>query len=314
MGHLDIAQRGYVIGHCLPDKPEFWCGNTAWFPGYPWLIASLVKIGVPLHASALLVVSVCHFAVLLTFIASLKERGPRALATVVVVSFFPGSIYFHAVSPLAPLVLCALGALVAAARGRTVLAAVFSLLAATMYPSGIVVGAALAIASPGKRRWSYAASAVAGLAIVWFAQFKATGMWDGFWRIQAGYDPGHNPIDTLLAHLKPLVNPRYRERKLIWSAVQTLGVTCFVAWLFRHARAFWREGREARLVLVYGLTAWIFPLVVGGSVSLYRSELTLLPAAHLFVRLPPRVSIVAAFVTFVLFVGMARMFLDGTLV
>ena len=184
-----------------------------------------------------------------------------------------------------------------------------------MYPTGFVVGLAIFIAHRDRRALAAVASAALGLALVFLAMHHDTGAWDGYLRIHAHYAQGlHNPLDTLGARLKPLVNARYRTAKGVWTASQTLLVTGLIAWVLAQARALWREGGLPRLLLTFLLLSWLIPLLAGGETAVYRLEALLLPIAVLVPRMSPRAA-VALFAAFlVLFAGMERLFLQSILI
>ena len=313
--YLEIASGGYQLNHCRPLEPAHWCGSTGWFPGYPALVHGLWLLGVPLHAAALAVALVCSAGVLWLVCDSLEVRGPHFGLVLALACVFPGSIYLRAVFPLAPLLCCVLLAVRFAAADRYGLAAFFSLLAATLYPVGVVVGPAIALAGTGRRRLLPALGAGLGLGLVFLSQHLQTGHWDGYLLLHHQAEEGlHNPLDTLGARLKPLVNRRYWERVRVVSAVQTLLVTGLMAWVLSRARALWREGGRARVLLCYCVLAWLVPLFAGGNVTFARSECALLPAVWFAQRWPRRVSLGVLGVLALLFAGMELLFLTSELV
>jgi hypothetical protein len=313
--YLEIASGGYQLNHCRPLEPAHWCGSTGWFPGYPALVRLAMLGGLPLHAAALAVALACSAGVLWLVRDSLAEGGPQAALALAIACVFPGSIYLRAAFPLAALLVCVLLAVGFALADRYWLAALFSLLAATMYPVGVVVGPALMLAGSGRRRLLPALGAALGLGLVFLAQHVQTGHWDGYLLMHRQAEEGlHNPLDTLGARLKPLVNRRYWERVRIVSGVQTLLVTAFMAWLLSQARALWREGGRARMLLVYCVLAWLMPLFAGGNVTFARSECALLPAVWFVQRWPRRASIAALGALALLFAGMELLFLTSELV
>ena len=313
--YLEIASSGYQLNHCRPSEPAHWCGSTGWFPGYPALVRLLVTAGVPLHAAALAVPLACSAGVLWLLRDSLDVRGPKGALALAVACVFPGTIYLRAAFPLAPLLVCGLLAIRFAGAERYWLAALFSLFAATMYPVGVVVGPAIALAGAGRRRVLPALGAALGLGLVFLAQHVMTGHWDGYLLMHRQAEEGlHNPFDTLGARLKPLVNRRYWERVRVVSAVQTLFITAFMAWLLSQARALWREGGRARTLLVYCVLAWLLPLFAGGNVTFARSECALLPAIWFAQRWPHRASAAALALLALLFAAMELLFLTSELV
>jgi hypothetical protein len=313
--YLEIASGGYQLNHCRPLEPAHWCGSTGWFPGYPALVRLLATAGLPLDAAALTVALVCSAGVLWLVRESLTSGGTQAALALAIACVFPGSIYLRAAFPLAALLVCVLLAVRFAAAGRYWPAALFALLAATMYPVGVVVGPAIALAGTGRGRWLPALGAALGLGLVCVAQHVMTGHWDGYLLIHRQAEEGlHNPLDTLGARLKPLVNRRYWERFRVVSAVQTLFVTAFMAWLLSQARALWGEGGRARTLLVYCVLAWLMPLFAGGNVTFARSECALLPAVWFVQRWPRRTSLVVLAALALLFAAMELLFLTSELV
>ncbi len=313
--YLEIATGGYQLNHCRPLEPAHWCGSTGWFPGYPALVRLAMLGGVPLHAAALAVPLACSAAVLWLVRDSLSDRGLQGALALAIACVFPGSIYLRAAFPLAALLVCVLLAVRFAAADRYWLAAVFSLLAATLYPVGIVVGPAITLAGTGRKRLLPALGAGVGLCLVFLVQQLQTGHWDGYLLMHHQAEEGlHDPLDTLGARLKPLVNRRYWERVRVVAGVQTLLVTAFMAWLLAQARALWREGGRARTLLVYCALAWLMPLLAGGNVTFARSECALLPAVWLVQRWPRWALVTALGALALLFAAMELLFLTSELV
>ncbi len=313
--YLEIASGGYQLNHCRPLEPAHWCGSTGWFPGYPALVRLAMLGGLSLHAAALAVPLVCSAGVLWLVRDSLADRGPQGALALAIACVFPGSIYLRAAFPLAALLVCALLAVRFAAADRYWPAALFALLAATMYPVGVVLGPAIALAGTGRRRLLPALGAGVGLGLVFLTQHVQTGHWDGYLLMHRQAEEGlHDPLDTLGARLKPLVNRRYWERVRVVSGVQTLFVTAFMVWLLSQARMLWREGGRARVLLVYCVLTWLVPLFAGGNVTFARSECALLPAVWFVQRWPRRASVPVLGALALLFAGMELLFLTSELV
>jgi hypothetical protein len=136
----------------------------------------------------------------------------------------------------------------------------------------------------------------------------------GFFHVQAHYGAGvHSPLDSLLARLKPLINPRYRSFQTVVQALQTLLSATLVVWLLAKARTLSRELQSA-LFLCAVAVLWLFPLVVGGQLSLHRSEAMLLPAVLLAGHLPVRALWAFAAAATAIAVPMTYLFFRGSLV
>jgi hypothetical protein len=257
----------------------------------------------------MLMVLACWFGVLWVL-----ADGQLGFAALGIACLFPGSIYLHALFPLSTLLLCTLLAHQAAVNERPLLAAVFSMLAATMYPLGVLVGASIMLGG-ARRGWMAVLGSAFGFGLVLLVQYHQTGYWNGYWLMHTQAEEGlHNPFDTLGARLKPLVNKRYHEAVRVWSALQTLLVTGFMAWVVANARQFWREGGRARMVLAYSVGGWLLPMFAGGNVTFARSECALLPAVYLAQRLPSRVALPALLPLLILFGASEFLFLTRQLV
>jgi hypothetical protein len=171
------------------------------------------------------------------------------------------------------------------------------------------------LAGTGRRRWLPALGAGLGLGLVLLVQHLQTGHWDAYFLMHHQSEEGvHNPLDTLGARLKPLVNRRYRERVRVVTGVQTLLVTAFMAWLLSQARTLWREGGRARALLCYCALAWLLPMFAGGNVTFARSECALLPAVWFVPRWPQRASWLVLAALGLLFAAMELLFLTKELV
>ncbi|HEY2028607.1 MAG TPA: hypothetical protein VGH20_05305 [Myxococcales bacterium] len=119
-------------------------------------------------------------------------------------------------------------------------------------------------------------------------------------------------LDGWFARLKPLVNARYRNAKGFVTALQTLLCAALVITLLIRVRrpvSPWRA-----LILLYVFVFWTAPIALAGSVSLYRSEALLLPAALLVPSLPRRAQVAFVVASVAVSVPMARLFFAGILV
>jgi hypothetical protein len=313
-GHyLGIAEVGYDLEPCREDSGYangLWCGNAGWFPGYPWAIRLMGLSGLRPQTAGALLSGLCSLACLtLLWNAFLGAawNGPNALC-LALAAFFPGQVYHHAVFPTSMLTLCALLALHFAGAGRPVAAGLAGAAAAATYPTGfllapvILVASLLGAAGPRGRSWRFAVSTsvltALGLAAVPFAQWVALDDPKAFLKVQGKYGHGWNwPIATLRRHVKPLVDGEWRWTSDV-PALQSALVALFMLAIAFRVIAAMRRGRAERqdvLLIAFALAFWLFPLVLGASVSACRAEALLLPSAALLRRLPaPAQAAVAA--------------------
>lgn len=286
--YLSIAKHGYVLVRCSSDDPApGHCGNTGWMPGYAWALRPFIAAGLsPRRASV--VVSAAFVVASLTvlwvgFLSSWKKGGVLALFAA---AFFPGQVYHHGAFPLALLSLLVLLCLMAALRDRWMLAGLAGFLAAVTYSTGWLIAPVLVawgLASPGPARairllrvGFAAAMAFSGFLSVLVLQWWQTGVWNAFFVVQGAY--GHrlsNPPVTWWIGVREVFTPPWQGIQE-GPHLQTLLVGVGMASLL--ARHFRTGDRESLLLALYTLAFWVFPLSMGNTVSLYRSEATLLPS------------------------------------
>jgi hypothetical protein len=317
--YLDIASRGYSLPGACPPESHYpstaWCGNTAWFSGYSWLVGALAQVpGISPAAAAVWSSAAAQLGCLIMVWLLLDDA--RQWPALALAAFFPGNVYMAAAFPVSLCVLAILVTMWCCWRRRYLCAAVAAAAAATCYPTGVLLGGVVAIWALLHRRWRAAwvlPGALAGFATVLLVMHLQTGIWDAFTRVQAKYSYGVNPIDTLGARLKPLVNRRYRDEKGVVTAFQTLTSAVLVlSWCYIGVHR--RFSERSSLIIVYLAAFWLVPLTMGGSLSLYRSEALLMPGVLLLPTLPRVLQLVMVVATIILAIPMASLFFRGVLV
>jgi hypothetical protein len=280
--YLSIAQRGYYLEHCPPGSGYErwqWCGNAGWFPLYAWMLKIAPGAVLSLIFQAILLV--------------LVWRRSRSWPALLLAAFFPGCIYQQAVFPVSLFLVCAL-LFLEFWRPES------GALAAMAYPTGVLLVPVALL----KRRWLAAAGVVIGFFVVLAVMRAQTGRWDAYILTQAKYAFQFAPFDTLFSRLKPLVNARYRDATSFSAAAQTLLVLAMMALSARS----WLAKPE---IAAYCLAYWLFPLCVGGRLSLYRAESLLVPLVFL---LPERAKVPLLVVAVPLAFAMSVAFFRGSLV
>jgi hypothetical protein len=297
--YLSIAAHGYILHPCPPrcvsgvNLP--WSGNSGWFPLYPMLLAPFAWLGAGQTAGAFLS-AVCQlgtYAVLwLGFIRGCTRW--RAVGLMALAAVFPGAVYLVAVFPLSLLTLvlaCGLW-LLQREHPRGVITSAF--LATLAYPLGILFG--VSVVAAGRRATALRAIAVSALALVFVAasQRLMTGHWNAYLLAQAGRGHGlHDPLTELLSAKSSTLSFFHGQvgadgAPALQSALAVLIAVVAVV-IAVVSRRFALDRSVGALVLM----CWLEPLLIGG-VSLYRTDVVLLPALLLFRRLPAPV--VVAFV------------------
>jgi hypothetical protein len=298
--YLDIARAGYELFSCarLPGyDPSDWCGNTAWFPGYPLLLRPLLRLGLPeLPAAAALSGLFAFLAIHALWTRLLErrtERGP--LLALALAAVAPGAVYQNAVFPISMCVFFQIRALDALLRERWTAAGLWAAAASFSYPSGaflvfvfaaygLLVRRAFDLPRLAREALLPSALASAGVLLVFVLQWLAVGDFGAFWKVQGKYGYGSRwPHETLADRLAPL----HGGDGTLFPALQTLLVAAIMLAVLVALLRSWRRIEPAdALVSLHGLVYWLLPLALGGGLSLHRADALLLPLVLLARRLP----------------------------
>jgi hypothetical protein len=301
--YLSIALHGYVLHPCPPSCVAGvglpWSGNSGWFPLYPLLLAPFAHLNVGSAAGAVLA-GACQFATFAVLWFGFVRGMPRmnAVAVMALTAVFPGAIYLAGVFPLSLLTLLFLVGLWLLERNQTRAVVVTAFLAGLTYPLGCLYGVVACFAL--RRRLVEATCAlfatIVGLGIFVIAQRMMTGHGDAYILAQRGRGHGLNdPIAALLSAKASTLSFLHQPSRLdLLPSVQTVLVAAIViAALLGAAVA--RRVRIARWTALLVVLCWAVPIVLGG-VSLFRTDVALLPAVVLIGRLPWPVAGVLAMV------------------
>jgi hypothetical protein len=310
--YVSIAVRGYYTVECTsrmvpPDAPPgpHLCGNTGWFPLYPWAMRAVSKLGLSVVQAGVLLAAVFHLLSLVVLWVLAREPGhPSRFLVLLFAAVFPGAVYQHAVFPVSMMTLFTLGFLYLLGTERWVWAGVSGAAAAASYISGVLLApVALAVTVltggwlPGWRaalRSGVTAVIVAsGFVGVLIVQYLAVGIWGAYFQSTRKYGVGiQDPIPNFVRTVSPFFDQMrgvpVPKRQYI-EAVQTLTVAGIVVLVVGATLVALIRGRLSKTdwaVLGTTLGLWIFPHVAGTAASQYRSEALLLPCALLARRLP----------------------------
>lgn len=311
--YLSIAHEGYQFYPCdiplegapiavesnLSKGRGAWCGDAAWFPGYPTLIWVLARMGVPeLVGGVLLSATFCVLTLFLLWTEFLgAELTIRGFLCMLFAALFPGAVYYHAVYPISMITFFVLLSLRFALRKQWKLCGVSGAAAAFTYPPGAFLGIvflAWVLYCFRYSRWRDKLSWVAtvgvmmsaGLALVFIVQRFFVGAWDAFFLSQVAYkELPRLPVASLLDSAKTLVCVDWAHRGPGILAAGTLFTSIVVVLLIAFAaRAMRRSPVDAYLV-VFLLVFWLALLTLGRE-SLIRKQALLLPAVALARHLP----------------------------
>jgi hypothetical protein len=321
----DIARDGYDLFRC-PDKPENWCGDAAWFPGYPWIFGGLHKLGLPLLTAGVLVSWFFALATIVLLWATFLEKRTNSavLAALVYAAFVPGQIYNFAIFPLSMLAFATVASLWFLYGGRAVLAGIAGAVAALTYPVGVILAPIAAIwfltrrAKPLADRLVGAATAggltLLGFWIVVVDQALETGRWNAFFLVQEKYariKGSENPFVVTWDQFREAVE--HSSGVAVAVGVQTALVMLMLVVVAVHWIRNWQARESAdSMLLLWGAAAWALPL--SQSWSIQRGQAVLLPLSVLLARLPARLAWTLAAAAVPVAVWIEWYFLDWSLI
>jgi hypothetical protein len=321
-GHyVEIARNGYEIHRC--DSATGWCGDTAWLPAYPGLMAALHVLGVPYLVAGVAIAATCSAAALfLLWGLFLRELPtPAAVGGLLFAGFAPGLVYGYAVYPLSLLVVCSIAFLHFMRDGRWVAAGLAAASATLAYP----LGAALSLVALGwlaltlRRDRLRTAATCCGPSVLAFLALLATqriqtGRWSAYFDVERTYDHGlHDPLGAVTNAVRLWSRTQTLQSENI-KALQTLFVSAVVVAVVAHAILRYRRlTRVDLLFCIWAVVTWAVPLTQG-NISTQRSQAALVPIAVLVARLPRPLLATAVLLTAAISIPLAWVYFQGSLV
>lgn len=316
LAYEEIARHGYEVHRCTTGEPaRTWCGDAAWFPAYPMLMAAAAAAGVPLVAAGV-VVSWLAAAGTLVLVWRWFLRCRRA-APLVCAAFAPGLVYLYAVFPLSLLTLSGTVFLRNLDRRRW-LAGGAGAVAALAYPLGMALVPIVAIVSAVQRRRDRSlvaqAAVLGGPALVGgfllvLEQWLQTGRWTAYADVAGSYGGLQDPVTSITDLVRVLLHTSNAFAYALVPIWQFLLVTVLLA---ASVVAACRR-RAAAVIVAWCIAVWFVPLLQTQQ-SVWRSEAGLVLLAPLLALLPRRVIWIAAAALIVVAYGVAHEFFAGTLI
>jgi hypothetical protein len=325
--YLSIARDGYIFERCVDVAnrgPDDWCGNSGWFPAYPWMMRFGSRLGSDYLAfgRVVSVVAMVGSWVVLWFGFLRRHRLMVGVLGMVVAATFPASVYYGAIFPISSMLIAVLSALWCLDHRRWLLAGLCGAVAAMMYTSGLLVGAIAVVPllspSVGDLRARVRATlAVGGPVAVAFVAVMANfqrevGAWDAAFETQSSYNLSPtSPFTTIRRQFATMGNDLLPAAIGAQTAL-VLAMVIAAGWVVVRDRRDLSLGEWGTAVMC-GLL-WLIPLTLGSDLSLYRAESLLLPLVILLVRLSAPVLAVFAAVCIPVSYTMAQLFFDATLI
>ena len=244
----------------------------------------------------------------------------RTFLPLVLLAVWFGGIYDHAVFPLSLTTFCLFVAVRLTLQQRWQGAGFAGAAAAFSYSTGFLVGAAIAtwilLWGPGndlrarlRPALTVGGLSLAGFGLVVLVQWLQTGVLGGLLpgaaQVRARHSQPGQRVPTRAAPDGP-GGWRTFGGAPGWEAIDVaaivlgLGLATLTVWR--------REAAPARLLMVVIVAFWLFPLVIGPRVSLYRSDALVVPAVLLLARAPVAVQAGLVAVAGVLYFAMATLF------
>jgi len=275
--YLDVAARGYELRGALASVQS----NLAFFPLYPWAVrglhallpsawqgeGSLYLCAIALSNGAAL----CGLWLLWRLAREVTGDDDAASRTVLYALLFPTGFILSAAYPESLFLLLSVGALLAAMRGRFLLAGGLGLLLALTRPGGVLVAvplAWLAFTQGGPRRpAALLASALPGLGLAIHAAqlWRITGDPLALFHAQTAWGR------SLAAPWRTLLHPREFHAWLgPLEAVALALVAALAAWLLAR--------RETRALGLWALVSLLPVLLSGTMLSSTRFAAVIFPA------------------------------------
>ena len=324
--YLAQVERGVHLYRCPAAPATEWCGNSGWFPGYPWLIDALHAAGAPPAGTGVALSWLFGAAtlVLLWWTFLRRQRTYSGIVALVYAAVAPGIAFRYGVYPLSMLGFFTVACLWLLARERIVLAGLAGAAAMCSYPVALalVPASAVWLLAPRAglalaRRFRDVVVAcgliVCGLALVLGTQWIEVGRPDAYFLVQDKYDhtlrepfaPIHNALRALHRTSELALRDVPHVETLVLSF--TLGAV-LVALLARRGRNPGEDG----LIAVWAVTAWLLTSVPA-DLSHYREDAVLLPLAPLLRRLPRPLSAAIVLAVACLVVPMTILYVRGRL-
>ena len=304
-GHyIQIAKEGYNFFPCAghfgyPEDATEMCGNAGWFPGYAWLVKGLsvffsdIKVLSHFTSKIMFLLSLMAFAAIL----KLDRINLRNILIMLIPSFWFGSIYYSSSFPMSTIMFTMLIGIFFFIRNQKLLCYFMCLLAATIYPTGILFSTVLSITSfffiEGTLKRKLTAIypmlfGLLGLGLVFLSLHIQTGEWSAFLQIQSKYGHGiHNPLENIWRTLKSL-NWDLNDQQNYIILQSLIIVILYVNTLVYFIKNQLYKEKLFLLAFLFFNVYLLFPWTVGGNLSVYRSESLLMPASLMYQKLPAK--------------------------
>ncbi len=331
-GHyLAIAKKGYEFMSCsgIPgfgDDSIYFCGNTGWFPGYPYLIRLATYFGGSAEVLGAIIskVFLVGTLILILVLADVKSFSFKAFLLLFSACFFFGGIYYNAVFPISAVLFFVLLAFYFVMRHNLWAGSLSILICSFLYPTGFLLAVVIVtylvliersqFLLNAKKAVLPLASGLLGVLLFFTILHFEVGHWDAFIKVQDKYGHGiHNPITNIYKSFSDINLKKLTVKDFphLQSALVLLAyLMALIAFAFMKQ---FRRGLQL-LVFIYFTLYILFPWTIGGNLSMYRAEALLLPSVFLITGLSTRAILIAVLLLLIVYIPMSFLFFDTTLI
>ena len=297
--YLQIADKGYEFFPCAgkfgySSSATEMCGNTGWFPGYPLLIRLFSFFGADTTLLAGVLSKVFYLLTIFMVmnIIGIKEFSLKNFLILSIATFCFGFIYYNAIFPISTMLFFVLSGLYFYIKKQIWFTGLFCFLASVSYPTGFLLSIVFAISILCKKNECLKQKLTTllipiimgflGIVAV-FVFFQITvNDWTAFMQVQAKYRHDFkSPITNMISFFQnaSLLAPfsinnfiQYQSFFIIIGYI-IISFYFFINRMFKNELYLW--------AYIYTTLFFIFPWLVAGDLSRYRSESLLLPFVFL---------------------------------
>ena len=299
-GHyLTIANEGYEFFPCAgkfgyPLDATDMCGNTGWFPGYPFLIKLLSYIIADTTFLGGFLSKVFYFMslFLILVISGIDKISVKNIIYLSLPAFSFGFIYYNAIFPISTVLFFSLLGFYFFFKRKIWLTGLCCTIVSFLYPTGFLLSFVFAISifirEEEKKNIRKISKCLIplffggiGVVLAFLVYQIQVDNWAAFIQVQSKYGHSfHNPIKSVGKMLSKFsFNPFTLINVIIIQSVLVIIGYFSLSYYF-----FTKKLYRTDLYLVsylYVSLFFLFPWIVGGNLSMYRAESLLFPFVFL---------------------------------
>jgi hypothetical protein len=306
--YIQIAENSYEYFSCAghfgyPINAPQMCGNAGWFPGYPLIIKLFSVLPFSAYDVSPWVSRLMFFMSLILFskVANVSKLSFKNIVFMLIPAFWFGHIYFNNTFPNSTVLFFMLLAFYSYLNEKKWILYFSCIMASMSYPTGILVSGVVTItmflSSDEKllKRGKTMLPAVfgfVGLALFFAYLQYDVGDWSAFLDIQKKYNHGiYNPLLNIGVKFSGFSFDFSDGKNSILMQSALILLLYFITTAYFFIRKLYRI-KLFLLSYIFFTVYLVFPWVVGGDISMYRSEAILLPACLLYKDVNTKINLI----------------------